>query len=71
MLKTRIYTAICVLLLFLAALFYLSSIFWMTLLRAVVVSGSWEGSRLAKVSLEGSIWDSVLTEGMGGEGGGI
>ncbi|MEE8221944.1 MAG: phosphatidate cytidylyltransferase [Nitrosomonadaceae bacterium] len=67
MLKTRIFTAICVLLLFLAALFYLPSIFWMTLLLALVVIGSWEWSRLAKFSLSGSIFYLVLTALIGGE----
>lgn len=67
MLKTRILTAICVLLLFLAALFYLPSIFWMTLLLALAVIGSWEWSRLAKFSLSGSIFYLVLTALIGGE----
>jgi phosphatidate cytidylyltransferase len=67
MLKTRILTAICVLLLFLVALFYLSSIFWMTLLLILAVIGSWEWSRLAKFSLSGSIFYLVLTVLIGGE----
>jgi phosphatidate cytidylyltransferase len=67
MLKARILTAICVLSLFLTALFYLSSIFWMTLLLALAVFGSWEWSRLAKFSLSGSIFYLVLTALIGGE----
>lgn len=67
MLKTRIFTAICVLLLFLAALFYLSSIFWMAFVLALVVIGSWEWSRLAKFTLFGSILYLVFTALIGGE----
>ena len=67
MLKTRIFTAICVLLLFLAALFYLSSIFWMAFILALVVIGSWEWSRLAKFTLFGSILYLVFTALIGGE----
>jgi len=67
MLKARILTVICVLPLFLTALFYLSSIFWMTLLLALAVIGSWEWSRLAKFSLSGSIFYLVLTALIGGE----
>ena len=67
MLKARIITVICVLPLFLTALFYLSSIFWMTLLLALAVIGSWEWSRLAKFSLSGSIFYLVLTALIGGE----
>ncbi len=67
MLKARILTVICVLPLFLTALFYLSSIFWMALLLALAVIGSWEWSRLAKFSLSGSIFYLVLTALIGGE----
>jgi len=67
MLKTRIFTAICVLLLFLAALFYLSSIFWMVFLLALAVIGSWEWSKLAKFTLFGSIIYLVFTALIGGE----
>lgn len=67
MLKTRIFTAICVLLLFLVALFYLSSIFWMAFLLALVAIGSWEWSRLAKFTLFGSILYLVFTALIGGE----
>ncbi len=67
MLKTRILTVICVLPLFLTALFYLSSIFWMTLLLVLAVIGSWEWSRLAKFTLSGSIFYLVLTALIGGE----
>lgn len=67
MLKTRIFTAICVLLLFLAALFYLSPVFWMAFILALVVIGSWEWSRLAKFTLFGSILYLVFTALIGGE----
>lgn len=67
MLKARILTVICVLPLFLTALFYLSSIFWMTLLLVLAVIGSWEWSRLARFSLSGSIFYLVLTALIGGE----
>ena len=51
MLRARIFTAVIVLCLFLAALLYLPAIFWMVLLLALTVTGSWEWSRLAKFSV--------------------
>lgn len=67
MLKTRIFTAVIMLFLFLAALFYLSAIFWMILLLALTVAGTWEWSRLAKYSLTYSITYLLLTTIVGGE----
>lgn len=67
MLRIRILSAGIMLFLFLAALFYLPSIFWMVLLLALTVIGSWEWSQLAKFSLMSSIVYLVLTAMLGGE----
>jgi len=67
MLKTRIFTAAIMLLLFLAALFYLSAVFWTILLLALTVAGAWEWSKLAKFSLTYSITYLLLTAIVGGE----
>jgi len=67
MLRTRIYTALCFLLLFLVGLFYFSPVFWMTLLLAIAVIGSWEWSKLSKFSLSGSILYLIFTVLIGGE----
>ncbi len=44
MLRTRIFTAVIMLFLFLAALFYLSAIFWMVLLLALTVAAPRNGA---------------------------
>ena len=67
MLKTRILTATGLLFLFLIGLFYLSPVFWMTLLLAIAVIGSWEWSKLSKFSLRGSIFYLIFTALIGGE----
>lgn len=67
MLKTRIFTAAIMLFLFLAALFYLSAVFWTILLLALTVTGAWEWSKLAKFSLTYSITYLLLTAIVGGE----
>ncbi len=67
MLRTRIFTAIIMLFLFLAALFYLSAIFWMVLLLALTVTGSSEWSKLAKFSITNAVIYPVLTAMLGGE----
>ena len=67
MLRTRILTALGLLLLFLVGLFYFSPIFWMTLLLAIAVIGSWEWSKLSRFSLHGSIFYLVITALIGGE----
>lgn len=67
MLRTRILTAVSLLLLFLVGLFYLSPIFWMTLLLAIAVIGAWEWSKLSEFSLPGSIFYLVFTALIGGE----
>ena len=67
MLRTRICTALCFLLLFLVGLFYFSPVFWMTLLLAIAVIGSWEWSKLSKFSLSGSILYLIFTVLIGGE----
>jgi phosphatidate cytidylyltransferase len=67
MLRTRILTALGFLLLFLVGLFYFSPIFWMTLLLAIAVIGSWEWSKLSRFSLPGSIFYLVFTALIGGE----
>ena len=67
MLRTRIYTALGFLLLFLVGLFYFSPVFWMTLLLAIAVIGSWEWSKLSEFSLSGSILYLIFTVLIGGE----
>ena len=67
MLKTRIFTAVIILFLFLAALFYLRPIFWMVLLLALTVTGSSEWSKLAKFSITHAVIYPVLTVILGGE----
>lgn len=67
MLRTRIYTALGFLLLFLIGLFYFSPIFWMMLLLAITVIGSWEWSKLSEFSLPGSIFYLIFTALIGGE----
>jgi len=67
MLRARIFTAVIVLCLFLAALLYLPAIFWMILLLALTVTGSWEWSRLAKFSVTHSIVYLLLTTMLAGE----
>ena len=67
MLRTRIFTAVIMLLLFLAALFYLSAIFWMVLLLALTVTGSSEWSKLAKFSITHAVIYPVFTAMLGGE----
>jgi phosphatidate cytidylyltransferase len=67
MLRIRIFTAVIMLFLFLAALFYLPAIFWMVLLLALTVIGSWEWSKLAKFPLMSSIVYLVLTAMLAGE----
>ncbi|SOD40858.1 phosphatidate cytidylyltransferase [Nitrosovibrio sp. Nv4] len=61
MLRARIFTAVIMLCVFLAALFYLSAIFWMVLLLALTATGTWEWSRLAKFSLTSSITYLLFT----------
>ncbi|HEV7929872.1 MAG TPA: phosphatidate cytidylyltransferase [Nitrosospira sp.] len=67
MLRARIITAITVLCLFLAALFYLSAVFWMVLLLALTAAGAWEWSRLARLSLTSSIIYLLFTVFLAGE----
>lgn len=67
MLKARILTAIIMVCLFLAALFYLSAIFWMALLLALTVAGALEWTRLAKFSLNHSIIYLLFTVLLAGE----
>ena len=67
MLRARIFTAIAMLCLFLIAVFYLSAIFWMVVLLALTVAGSWEWSRISKFSVRYSIVYLLLTALLGGE----
>ncbi len=67
MLRIRIFTAAIMLFLFLAALFYLPTIFWMVLLLSLTVIGAWEWSKLAKFPLMSSIVYLVLTAMAAGE----
>jgi len=67
MLKTRILTAVIILPLFLAALFYLQDIFWATLLLILTIIGSREWSNLSKFSVKNTTLYMVLTTLIGGE----
>jgi phosphatidate cytidylyltransferase len=67
MLRARILTAVIMLSVFLAALFYLSSIFWMALLLALTTAGSLEWTRLARFSLNHTIAYLLLTVLLAGE----
>lgn len=67
MLRARILTAVVVLCLFLTALLYLPAIFWMILLLALTVTGSWEWSKLARFSVSHSIVYLLLTTMLAGE----
>lgn len=67
MLRARIFTAVIMLCVFLAALFYLSSIFWMVLLLALTAAGTWEWGRLSKFSLTSSITYLLFTVILVGE----
>lgn len=67
MLRARVITAVVMLCLFLAAVFYLPAVFWTVLLLALTVAGSWEWSRLARFSPRHSIVYLLLTTLIGGE----
>ena len=67
MLRARIITAIIVLCLFLAALFYLSTVFWTVLVLALTAAGVWEWSKLAGLSLNASIIYLLFTVFLAGE----
>ena len=67
MLKARILTALVVLPLFLAALFFLQDIFWAIVLLSLTVIGSREWSRLAGFSVKNTIVFMLLTTLVGGE----
>ncbi|MDE2365700.1 MAG: phosphatidate cytidylyltransferase [Betaproteobacteria bacterium] len=67
MLRARILTAAALLCLFLMALLYLPAVFWMILLLALTVTGSWEWSKLAKFSAAHSIVYLLLTTVLAGE----
>ena len=67
MLRARVITAIVMLCLFLAAVLYLPAVFWMVVLLALTVTGSWEWSRLARFSPRQSIIYLLLTTLVGGE----
>ncbi len=67
MLKARILTAVVILPLFLASLFYLSDIFWIIVLLAITTIGSREWSRLAQFSVRNTILFMLLTVFVGGE----
>jgi phosphatidate cytidylyltransferase len=67
MLKTRILTAVIILPLFLAALFYLQDIFWATLLLILTIIGSREWSSLSKFSVKNTTIYMMMTTLIGGE----
>ncbi len=61
MLKQRVITAIILLALFLAALFYLPAIGWSVLVTVMVMQGTAEWARLAKLPGNGAKWYWWLT----------
>ncbi|SFD99362.1 phosphatidate cytidylyltransferase [Nitrosomonas sp. Nm166] len=67
MLKARILTAIVILPLFLAAIFYLQDIFWSALLLVLTIIGAYEWSKLAQLSVRNTIIFLLLTVLVGGE----
>lgn len=67
MLKTRILTAIALLTVFLAALFYLPAIFWAALLLGLTVTASREWCILGHFSVKHTILYMILTTLLGGE----
>ena len=67
MLKARILTAVVILPLFLASIFYLRDIFWIIVLLAITTIGSREWSRLAQFSVRNTILFMLLTVFIGGE----
>lgn len=67
MLKTRVFTAVIILPLFLSALFLLQDIFWAIVLLALSIIGSREWSRLAGFSVKNTIIFMLLTTFVGGE----
>lgn len=50
MTSTRVWTAVALLVLFLAALFYLPPIYWAFLLLCVTLAGAWEWTRIARLT---------------------
>ncbi len=67
MLKTRIFTAIILIALFIPALFYLPAIFWAMLLLGLTIVGSREWCRLARFTTNQTILYLLLTTLLGGE----
>lgn len=67
MLKTRILTAVLILPLFLAALFYLPAILWGALLLILTVIGALEWCKLSKFSAKNTTLYLILTTLLGGE----
>lgn len=67
MLKTRIFTAVILILFFLSALFYLPAIFWSVLLLALTVIAAHEWCRLANFTTRQSLLYLILTTLLGGE----
>ena len=67
MLKARILTAIVILPLFLAALFYMQDIFWAAFLLVLTVIGAYEWSKLARLSIRNTIVFLLLTVLVGSE----
>lgn len=67
MLKTRIFTAVVILPLFLSALFLLQDIFWVIVILSLSIIGSREWSRLAGFSVRNTIIFMLLTTLIGGE----
>lgn len=61
MTSTRVWTAIALLGLFLAALFYLPPLYWGLLLLGVTVAGAWEWTRIARLTSAQSAAYLVIT----------
>ena len=65
MLRTRVITAIALLLVLLPALFYLSPSLWIVAVVAVLMTASWEWARLARLPAK-AVWPFVLLTGSAG-----
>lgn len=67
MLSTRLLTALVLLSAFLAALFYLSDIFWAVLLLGLTIAAAREWCRLGQFSVRQTVLYMILTTVLGGE----
>lgn len=65
MLKTRLFTAMLLLAVFLVALFLLPDLYWASLMLAIIVLGAWEWGRLANFPVSAQYAFSGATLGVG------